>query len=185
MSSWAIRLGLPERRMITAYRISSSNAGAEPLPLQLNVNPFRSALANQMHTEQVGFTSNAGVGASPDRAIMLGSSRIPAYTSRKPNSMPEKLIIIGSGPAAWTAAIYAARAELKPLVFEGAYTDGKQNCRHPAAGTIGPHDRSRELPRLPGRQPGGLSRHGPAGRKTPGDAAAQQARHPAVPNCWN
>jgi len=37
--------------------------------------------------------------------------------------MPEKLIIIGSGPAAWTSAIYAARAELKPLVFEGAVTE--------------------------------------------------------------
>jgi len=37
--------------------------------------------------------------------------------------MPEKLIIIGSGPAAWTSAIYAARAELKPLVFEGAYSE--------------------------------------------------------------
>jgi thioredoxin reductase (NADPH) len=36
--------------------------------------------------------------------------------------MSEKLIIIGSGPAAWTAAIYAARAELQPLVFEGAET---------------------------------------------------------------
>ena len=38
--------------------------------------------------------------------------------------MAHRLVIIGSGPSAHTAAIYAARANLEPVLFEGFLAGG-------------------------------------------------------------
>ena len=40
------------------------------------------------------------------------------------SDQPRNVIIIGSGPSGYTAAVYAARANLEPLVFEGSVTAG-------------------------------------------------------------
>jgi len=66
----------------------------------------------------------------------------------------ERVIIIGSGPAGWTAAIYAARAALKPLLFEGAI-----NEKNAQQGTLplGQLALTTEVENFPGFPPGDLS----------------------------
>ncbi len=67
--------------------------------------------------------------------------------------MPENLIIVGSGPAAWTAAIYTARAALAPLVFEGAISEAnRQNSTLP----LGQLNLTTEVENFPGFPHGDL-----------------------------
>lgn len=50
--------------------------------------------------------------------------------------MAERVAIIGSGPAAWAAAIYTARANLEPLLFEGLATQENFDVGRPPLGQL-------------------------------------------------
>ncbi|KAG6794169.1 hypothetical protein NC652_004544 [Populus alba x Populus x berolinensis] len=63
-----------------------------------------------------------GIAATSIVAASFSTTSTPKITTATFTAMEElktRVCIIGSGPAAHTAAIYASRAELKPILFEG------------------------------------------------------------------
>ncbi len=102
---------------------ATNNAGG-------NAAPPAAPAAGQANGGNTGGNTGAGTISCPDVA-----SRLPAVPASAKAEVDRNLallnmsdvrnvIIIGSGPAGYTAALYTARASLKPLVFEGAVTAG-------------------------------------------------------------
>ncbi|PSS30101.1 Thioredoxin reductase [Actinidia chinensis var. chinensis] len=60
-----------------------------------------------------------GIAAAAFTSTSAASHSAAAAAMEKMQDLNTRLCIIGSGPAAHTAAIYAARAELNPILFEG------------------------------------------------------------------
>ena len=68
----------------------------------------------------VGLSSTStSAAATAAAAASLSSASSSAMEGHGLENLKTKVCIIGSGPAAHTAAIYASRAELKPILFEG------------------------------------------------------------------
>ena len=100
----------------------------------------------------------------PDRFYLQGNIRHEELTIRTSVTDVRNVIIIGGGPAGYTAALYAARANLEPLVIEGFNWGGQLMIT----------SRRRELPGLRRR------RHGAgddAGLPPPGRALRRRVRH--------
>ncbi|CAO1612909.1 unnamed protein product [Parajaminaea phylloscopi] len=74
-------------------------------------------------------TTSTAVPTGHNSSSSSSSTMAPAPTTngssqQQPNSGHYKVVIIGSGPAGHTAAIYLARAELQPVLFEGFLANG-------------------------------------------------------------
>jgi thioredoxin reductase (NADPH) len=63
-------------------------------------------------------------GGIPAPTIVLRPLDDPAVEGARLTDKVREVIIVGSGPAGYTAAVYAARAQLDPLVFEGSQFGG-------------------------------------------------------------
>ncbi len=55
---------------------------------------------------------------------LFGSSSAASFSEMTLEKLTTRVTIVGSGPAAHTAAIYLARAEMQPLLFEGFLANG-------------------------------------------------------------
>lgn len=76
--------------------------------------------------KHLGFRRLAVLSSAPlvTKTNFNSSAVNPSFTQQASKMVHHRIVIIGSGPAAHTAAIYLARAEIKPTLFEGFLANG-------------------------------------------------------------
>ncbi|XP_073067123.1 thioredoxin reductase NTRC [Primulina eburnea] len=120
------------------FRIRAAAQSAQPVPIPSMATP--STLYSVLLPARANMIFFKG-GSARRQDYRLGSAGVSTRLNRRfpgrnfrassaeeqPTSSAqdlENVVIIGSGPAGYTAAIYAARANLKPVVFEGYQVGG-------------------------------------------------------------
>lgn len=98
------------RALRTAGRVSGSVGLVRPQVINLDLS------------SKISAKRNGALSRCKRNVKMLVNAS--AVEGNGANDKVENVVIIGSGPAGYTAAIYASRASLRPLVFEGYQAGG-------------------------------------------------------------
>ncbi|KAK3935924.1 thioredoxin reductase [Diplogelasinospora grovesii] len=115
-------------------RLSNSTSGQSPIkptstpsaltPAPLPDDPGTTAKLFSSYFRRTLRSSATGLSAAAAATATYKNTPRNAELQSVTRRMHSKVVIIGSGPAAHTAAIYLARAELKPVLYEGFMANG-------------------------------------------------------------
>jgi len=103
----------------------SADPGFGGLPIDFSAAASADTSVTATDTTPTSPFGGLSISFAPDAPTTTPAAGGPVSISDRPGRTESKLVIVGSGPAGLTAAIYAARANLEPIVIAGSAPGGQ------------------------------------------------------------